>query len=781
MDKRFVLFIGLTVTILFGHQWLMQKFFPAPPKPVVVAQKDPAAAPKATASGTAKPAASGTASNVAKPAGEVAGAAVNPADLAPAAAAQDVQPQWITLGSMSHESPFRMLVTLTNRGAAVERVELNHPRYHEVDNFNKLGGYLGYLAAENFPPADSDKAKPKPKPIGCKIHVVGPGTPAAAAGLQAGDVITAIADQPTTNIDDFAAAIRGTKPRTTVKVKYLRGAVADKPGEARETEIALGRTPLQLIHPEFSDSAEPTKADPLSFITTLQDASGDSLPVEKAELDGVELYDTHWEVLPADPKQPNSAAFKRAVPQRGVELIKRYTLEQRIADVKDDTAQAYTLRLHVELKNITDKPSLLAYRIGGPTGLPVEGAWYARDTKISIAGGGAGMRDVMYGQFDNGYPTHGVFTCTQIVDKSATHLTEKPLNYVGVDAMYFAAAMVPQKADPNERQFARVVPLQVGKTPKEKYQLKETDVSFQLMRVPVEIAPGASLKDEFKLFLGPKVPALLDEYGMGAQIDYGWFDWIAIPMLYLLHTFYGWVGNYGIAIIMLTLVVRMGMHPLTRKQAQNAQKMQQLQPEIKKLAEKYKGKREDQARAQQELFRKHNYSPFAGCLPIFIQIPIFVGLYNSLKVDVELRQAPLISENIRWASDLSAPDMLWYWQPVMPFFAGDDGWLGPFLNLLPCITICLFLLQNKMMMPPATDEQTAMQQKVMKYMMVFMGFMFFKVPAGLCVYFITGSIWSICEKMLLPKPNLAATPAAEAVIDVEVKKPGESTKRQKKR
>ena len=778
MDKRFALFICLTVTILFGHQWLMQKFFPAPPpKAVEVAKKDQVAAPKPTGSGTAQPAASGTANNVAKPSGEVANAAGAP----PAAAAQEVPPQRVTLGSMSHESPFRMLVTLTNRGAAVERVELNHPRYHEVDNFDKLGGYLGFLAPENFPPADADKTKPKPKAIGCRVSVVGPGTPAAAAGLQVGDVITAVADQPTVNTDDFAAAVRGTKPRTTVKVKYLRGATGDKPGEAREADVTLARTPLQLIHPEFSDPAEATKADPLSFITTLQDASGDSLPVEKAELDGVELYDTHWEILPEDAKQPNSVAFKRAVPQRGVELIKRYTLEQRIADAKSDTAQAYTLRLSVELKNTTDKPSLLAYRIGGPTGLPVEGAWYARDSKISIAGSGAGMRDIIYGQFDNGYATNGVFTCTQIVDKAATHLTEKPINYIGVDAMYFAAAMIPQKNEPTDRQFARAVPLQVGKAPAEGYRKKETDVSFQLMRVPVEIAPGAAMKDEFKLFLGPKVPELLDEYGMGAQIDYGWFDWIAIPMLYLLHTFYGWVGNYGIAIIMLTLVVRMGMHPLTRKQAQNAQKMQQLQPEIKKLAEKYKGKREEQARAQQELFRKHNYSPFAGCLPIFIQIPIFVGLYNSLKVDVELRQAPLISENIRWASDLSAPDMLWYWQPFMPFFAGDDGWLGPFLNLLPCITICLFLLQNKMMMPPATDEQTAMQQKVMKYMMVMMGFMFFKVPAGLCVYFITGSIWSICEKMLLPKPNLAATPAAEAVIDVEVKKPGEAAKRNKKR
>ncbi|MGC3968888.1 MAG: YidC/Oxa1 family insertase periplasmic-domain containing protein [Pirellulales bacterium] len=533
---------------------------------------------------------------------------------------------------------------------------------------------------------------------------------------------------------------------------------------------------MQLIRPEFSDPADPRKADPLSFLTTLQDAGGDALPIDRAELEGVDLYNAEWELLEADPKRPDTVAFRQAVPSRKVEIIKAYTLERRAADAKDDTAQDYTLRLRIELKNTSDKPNLLAYRLGGPTGLPVEGAWYSRETKIGLASG-IGMRNVIYGQFNDGYQTHGIFSCTQIVDKTTTDLTELPLTYAGVDAMYFTAALRPELKEPSERKFSRVLAVQVGKTQAQK---KETDVSFRLLRSPVEIAPGQSMVDEFQVFLGPKVPAYFDAFGMGAQIDYGWFDWIAIPMLWLLHTFYRLVGNYGIAIIMLTVLVRMCLHPLTRKQAMSAVKMQQLQPEIKKLAEKYKGKHEELARAQQELFRKHNYNPFAGCLPIFIQIPIFVGLYNSLKVDVELRQAPLISENIRWASDLSAPDMLARWPSFFPdFLCGENGTLGPFFNLLPCITIALFLLQNKMMMPPATDEQTALQQKIMKYMMVFMGFMFFKVPAGLCVYFIAGSIWSICERQLLPKAK-PGTPASEAVIDVDAGKPDDAKRRNKK-
>jgi YidC/Oxa1 family membrane protein insertase len=200
------------------------------------------------------------------------------------------------------------------------------------------------------------------------------------------------------------------------------------------------------------------------------------------------------------------------------------------------------------------------------------------------------------------------------------------------------------------------------------------------------------------------------------------------------------------------------MFPLSRKQAISAQKMQELQPEIKKIAEKYKNNLEARNKAQQELFKKHNYNPLGGCLLMFIQLPIFIGLYRSLMVDVELRQAPLIP-GLRWCSNLAGPDMLFRWDSWMPGFLADEtGWLGPYFNLLPVITIALFLWQQKMFMPPATDEQTAMQQKMIKYMMIFMGVMFFKVASGLCIYFIASSLWGIAERKLLPK-TMAKKPA----------------------
>jgi YidC/Oxa1 family membrane protein insertase len=222
----------------------------------------------------------------------------------------------------------------------------------------------------------------------------------------------------------------------------------------------------------------------------------------------------------------------------------------------------------------------------------------------------------------------------------------------------------------------------------------------------------------------------------------------------VLHVFHRVVGNYGLAIVMLTVLVRGLMFPLSRRQAASQAKMAELQPEIKKLNEKYKNDPAKRTQAQQQLFREHDYNPLGGCLLALIQLPIFVGLYSSLRGDVELRQAPLISENVRWASDLAAPDMLWNWSGVVPEFVSHGTGvlgLGPYFNLLPLATIALFIWQQKMFMPPPADEQAAMQQKMMQYMMIVVAIMFFKVPAGLGVYLITSSLWGIAERKLLGK------------------------------
>jgi YidC/Oxa1 family membrane protein insertase len=207
---------------------------------------------------------------------------------------------------------------------------------------------------------------------------------------------------------------------------------------------------------------------------------------------------------------------------------------------------------------------------------------------------------------------------------------------------------------------------------------------------------------------------------------------------------------------MLTVLVRGMMFPISFKQTQNMARIQALKPEMDRITEKYKDDLQKKSAATQELYRKNSINPLAGCLPLFLQLPIFMGLYRALLVDVELRQSPLFGEEIRWCSNLAAPDMLWNWSSVMPDFVSKAQGLfglGPYLNVFPLITVCLFLVTQKMTMPEPTNEQGAMQQKMMKYMTMFMGLMFYKVASGLCLYFIASSLWGIAERKLLPKPK----------------------------
>ena len=171
------------------------------------------------------------------------------------------------------------------------------------------------------------------------------------------------------------------------------------------------------------------------------------------------------------------------------------------------------------------------------------------------------------------------------------------------------------------------------------------------------------------------------------------------------------------------------------------------------------------------MFRKHNYNPLSGCLPIFIQMPVFIGLYRSLDGRHRAARRPAVVALHPLVLESGGPRHALRLEPVhagcsSTAASGIFG-LGPYFNLLPILTIVLFIVQQKMFMPPAADEQAAMQQKMMKYMMVFMGLMFYKVASGLCIYFIASSLWGLAERRFLPKtaPPMAGTarkPALEA-------------------
>jgi YidC/Oxa1 family membrane protein insertase len=329
------------------------------------------------------------------------------------------------------------------------------------------------------------------------------------------------------------------------------------------------------------------------------------------------------------------------------------------------------------------------------------------------------------------------------------------------------------------------------------------DVTVRVNTVPIELEPGNPVTHKYLLYNGPvKVRLLshldgeaavneglvshyLDDLHLDTLTDYhfqgtgfpAWFGENISNRIYLtrllisttnmmhavLTFLHRWIpgGSWGLCIIVLTVMVRGCMFPLSRKQALMSLRMQELQPEIKKLQEKFKDDRQALGLAQMELFRKHKVSPLGTCWVAFLQMPIFLGLYYCLQESIHFRLAPFL-----WIQNLAAPDMLFWWSESIPFISastwyGALWYLGPYFNLLPVIAVALMITQQSMMTPPATDETQAMQQKMMKYMMIFFGVMFYKVAAGLCIYFIASSVWGFTERKLLPKRKReAATPAA---------------------
>ncbi|MEX2121017.1 MAG: membrane protein insertase YidC [Pirellulales bacterium] len=748
MEKRWVVFFVLAASVLALNIFVMRWLAPPPGQQRAAQQRQ--AAEKAAEKAKHPP---GQVAPEKKGAPEKKVPGEKPPEGDPRAAAAAAKPrvaaapapkqprQWRTLGSLDETSPYRFLVTVTNRGAAVERIELATTRFSDLDD---RSGYLGHLAAIDAAGG-----------TGVKVRVVGAGTPADKAGLRAGDVIAGVDGGEIAGAAALNTRLERSKPGDSLRLTVLRG------GKRQELVAVLARQPLAVIEPEGSD--------PPSFLTTLESIDDRKIAKDASELPRVNMRTGNWKILPPDPARPDQVAFEWLLGDEGVRIVKTYRLPRlKPGEEQNVHAPAYHLDLSIKVENVGDEDRAIAYRLDGPNGLPTQGWWYAYSSKISHGWDSAGIRDFVIATRPEGYFDYRQVNATKIADGKGPFIWDKdPLIYAGVDAQYFAVMLIPQQDDPADVRFARVMPIRAGPVPKDPHKKKLVNISTRMISRAETLKPGAELEHEFRVFAGPKRPRLLAQYakpyGLSELVYYGWFGFVSRPMLVVLHFFYSIVGNYGIAIIMLTVLVRSCMFPLSRKQALGAQKMQELQPEMKRLAEKHKGNVEQRTKAQQELFRKHNYNPLAGCWPALIQLPIFLGLYRSLSVDVELYQAPLISHAIRWCSNLAAPDMFWYWEAFLPgFLAGETGWLGPYLNILPLVTVALFLWQQKMFMPPPADEQAALQMKIMQYMMIFMGVLFFKVASGLCIYFIASSIWGIAERKLLPKAKLPPqTPTAQ--------------------
>lgn len=433
------------------------------------------------------------------------------------------------------------------------------------------------------------------------------------------------------------------------------------------------------------------------------------------------------------------------------------------------------------------------YQLSGAHGLPVEGQWYTTVWRNAVVGridaGGTASRDLETGS-DVGVHRGG----------EEYRGDEKAIQYAGVVTQYFASVLVVSdkqvKGVDARRLLAWARPtLPTLESEPDLKKPQSADITVRAIAEPLELKPGERVTHEYLLYNGPvkvrllgqleeektgpggaqpqraKVASSLVDYyestlhlnTMTDHIRFGIWSrviiWCTNQMHWLLEFLHNWVipWSYGLCIILLTMLVRGMMFPLSRKQAIAGAKMQarmqELQPDIKKLEERFKGDAMGLHQAKNELMLKRGIHPLTmmgSCWVAFLQMPIFLGLYYALQESIYFRLAPFL-----WIDNLAAPDMLVRWGEI-PILS---GFLGPYLNVLPLVAVALMIVQQKMLAPPPTDEQQAMQQKTMQYMMIFFGFMFYKVAAGLCLYFIASSLWGVTERKLLPKPKPLSVPS----------------------
>jgi len=255
------------------------------------------------------------------------------------------------------------------------------------------------------------------------------------------------------------------------------------------------------------------------------------------------------------------------------------------------------------------------------------------------------------------------------------------------------------------------------------------------------LQPGVAKEYSYHIFYGPKKLNLLKEIGFNLDkaVNFGWFDVVAKPTLWLLNFFHGFTRNYGIAIILVTVLFKAIFWPITQKGMKSMKNMQKLQPKMVKIKEKYKG---DPARMNQEvmsLYKTYKVNPLGGCLPMVLQIPVFFALYKVLLQCIELRHAPFML----WITDLSAPDRLWI------------GFDIPYLGGIPVLTLLMgasMFFQQKL--TPTTADPT--QAKIMMFLPVIFTFMFLNFASGLVLYWFVNNLLAILQQYMINRGSKSA-------------------------
>ncbi|MBF0378832.1 MAG: membrane protein insertase YidC [Desulfamplus sp.] len=385
------------------------------------------------------------------------------------------------------------------------------------------------------------------------------------------------------------------------------------------------------------------------------------------------------------------------------------------------SASTYLIGLDVVIKNGSSVPLKDSLEISMPFALTKEGAAFSQF-------GAYGPEAYINGSLQ-------IVTPKDIQDnqkdKNTSQVDENTLKgiveWAGNGDRYFISCLMPVK--PVESSI--------------KLSGTESLVLTRYIQSMERLDPNKQIQLSFQCYMGPKSLKVLGDYknNLKKAIDFGWFDVLAKPCLILMNLIHEIIPNYGVAIILLTILIKLLFWPLGTKSYKSMNDMKKLQPLMNQIRDKYKDDKQKMNQEVMNLYKTYKVNPMSGCLPMVVQMPIFFALYRMLYQAIELRHAPFMG----WINDLSAPDRLFHFNLAIPFMHPPYG--------IPVLTIIMgatMFLQQKM--SPTMGDPT--QAKVMMFMPLFMTVIFINFPSGLVLYWLVNNILSIGQQYYTQKKFL---------------------------
>ncbi len=526
----------------------------------------------------------------------------------------------------------------------------------------------------------------------------GVATPAGKAGAVPGASTVA---QALTREEALKAS-----PRVAVDTPSLKGSIALKGGRIDDLVLAKYHDTVEAKSPNVVLFSPSTAPQPYYAEYGWVAAQGSAIPLPGS--------DTTW-------TQQGSGTLTPASPvvltwDNGKGLVFKRTIAV-------DADYLFTVTDEVDNKSGSEV-TLYPYALISRHGMPhVQGYYILHEGLIGIMGD-AGLKEITYADV--------------LKDGGSKSFKDKGGGWIGMTDKYWAAALIPDQQTPFEASLSG--------SKRNGREFFQTDYTLPALTV----ASGATGATTMNLFAGAKRVDIIDAYQaklnirqFGLMIDWGMFWFFTRPLFTLLHYFAQFLGNYGLAVLGVTVLVKAAFYPLANKSYESMAKMKKLQPEMEKIRERFKDDRMKQQQELMALYKNEKINPAAGCLPVLLQIPVFFALYKVLFITIDMRHAPFFG----WIKDLSAPDptSIFNLFGLLPFAVPD------FLHVGAWPLIMGMTMWVQMQLNP--QQPDPVQQKIFNWMPVIFTFMLASFPSGLVIYWAWNNVLSLLQQYSIMRKN----------------------------